>query len=80
MQSISAFLDIAKFADFWFKNADISKTQGDRHVIHISFGSPLVRHNCTKFHHCRICVTDFMEEGGGFAHPIREQPQKAHPE
>ena len=41
MQSISVFLDIAKFADFWLKNADTSKTQGDCHVIDISFGSPL---------------------------------------
>ena len=24
MQSISAFLDKAKFADFWWKNADVS--------------------------------------------------------
>ena len=26
MQSISTFLDIAKFADFWWKNADLSIT------------------------------------------------------
>ena len=28
MQSISAFLNIAKFADFRRKNADVSRTQG----------------------------------------------------
>ena len=27
MQSISVFLDITKFADFWEKNADVSRTQ-----------------------------------------------------
>ena len=24
---------------------------------------PYVRHNCAKFHHCKICVKDFREEG-----------------
>ena len=24
-----------------------------------------VRYNCVKFHHCRICVTDFMNGWGG---------------
>ena len=62
MQTISAFLDIAKFADFRWKNADVSRTQGMCHVIHIFFGFPLVeRCNCAKFHHCRICVRDFLE-------------------
>ena len=28
MQSISAVLDIAKFADFWRKNTDVGRTQG----------------------------------------------------
>ena len=37
MQSISVFLDIAKFADFWLKNADISRTQEVCDVIHIIF-------------------------------------------
>ena len=37
MQSLSVFLDIAKFADFWWKNADVSRTQGVHHVIHIFF-------------------------------------------
>ena len=27
MQSISLFLDITKSADFWWKNADVSKAQ-----------------------------------------------------
>ena len=40
-----------------------------------------VRYNCTKFHQCRICATDFWE-GRPFcppppaAHSILEQPQK----
>ena len=43
MQSISVFLDIVKFADFQRKNVDVSKTQGVCHVIHIFFGSSLVK-------------------------------------
>ena len=39
MESISVFLDIAKFADFRLKNADVSRTQGMSHVIHIVFGT-----------------------------------------
>ena len=41
MQSITVFLDIAKFADFLLKNADVSRTQGVCHVIHIFFKSSL---------------------------------------
>ena len=41
MQSISVFLDIAKFADLSWKNADVSRTQGVCHVIYIFFGSSL---------------------------------------
>ena len=41
MKSISVFLDIAKFANFRWKNADVSKTQGVYHVIIIFFGSYL---------------------------------------
>ena len=40
---------------------------------------PWVKYNCAKFHHCRICVTDFRE-GGPFCHTsIREQPRKSPP-
>ena len=39
---------------------------------------PLVRYNCAKFHHCRICVPDFRKAGAQKAPlPIREQPQKS---
>ena len=41
IQSTSVFLDIAKFADFRCKNADVSRTQGACYVIHIFFGSSL---------------------------------------
>ena len=41
MQSIYVFLDIAKFADFQLKIADVSGTQGVCPVIHIFFGSLL---------------------------------------
>ena len=43
MQSISVFLDIAKFADFRSKSADVSKTQGVCHVTQICFGSSLCK-------------------------------------
>ena len=39
MQSVSVFLDIAKIADFWWKNANLSGTQVVCHVIDVSFGS-----------------------------------------
>ena len=41
MQSIFVFCDIAKVAAFWWKNADVSRTQGVCQMIHISFGSSL---------------------------------------
>ena len=40
-QSTPSFLDVAKFADFWWKYADVSRTQGLCHVIYIFFGSSL---------------------------------------
>ena len=41
MESLSVFLDIVKLADFRRKNADIGRTQGVCHVIHIFFESLL---------------------------------------
>ena len=41
MQSISVFLDIAKFADFWSKNADVSRIQDMCLIIHTFFRSSL---------------------------------------
>ena len=43
MESISVFLDIAKFADFRLKNADVSRTQRVCQVIDVFFGSSLVK-------------------------------------
>ena len=41
MESISVFQDIAKFADFWWKNTDSSRMHGLCHVSHIFFGYSL---------------------------------------
>ena len=41
IKSVAVFLDIAKFYDFRWKNADVSRTQGVCHVIHIFFGFSL---------------------------------------
>ena len=62
MQSISIFLDMAKFVDFWWKTADASRTQGVCHVIYIFLDLVSITYKCAKSYHCRICVTNFMEE------------------
>ena len=36
---VSVFLDIAKFPDFQWKNADAGRTQAVCHLINIYFGS-----------------------------------------
>ena len=41
MQSVAVFPDILKIADFRWKNADVSRTQGVCHVIYVFFGSSL---------------------------------------
>ena len=41
MQSIYVFLDIPKITDFWWKNANVSRTQGVRHVIYMFLRSTL---------------------------------------
>ena len=47
MQSISVFLDVTKFANFCWKNADVSRTQSVCHVIYMLFGSSLGKvYNC----------------------------------
>ena len=45
------------------KYVDVSKTEVMYHVIYIFFRSTLGKDNRAKFHHCRICVADFREEG-----------------
>ena len=49
MLSVSVFLDIIKFADFWWKDADVSRTQGVCNVIHIFFGSSLGKVQLSSF-------------------------------
>ena len=61
MQSTSVFVNITKVADFHWKNADDSRVQGVRYVIYIFLDLLSVKYNCAKFHHCRICVTDFRK-------------------
>ena len=41
MQSIPVFPNITKIANFWSKNADVSRTQGVCHVIYVFFESSL---------------------------------------
>ena len=36
------------------------------------------KYKCAKFRYCRICLTD-IRQGGPFR-PIRESPEKVHPE
>ena len=41
MKSIYVFLDITKVTDFRWKNADVNRSQGVRHVTYMFFGSSL---------------------------------------
>ena len=71
------FLDIAKFGDFRWKNVDISRTEGVCHVTHTFFGCFFkARCKYTKFHHCRICMTDFRER---VPSPSPPRPLALHP-
>ena len=58
IQSVSVSLDIAKFDDFWWKNADASRTQ---EVLIYFLNLLYVRYNCAKFHHCKTWVTGFKK-------------------
>ena len=78
MQSNSVFLNIAKFADFWWKMLMSAELKGCVTWFINFLDLHWLRYNCAKFHHCRIFVIDFMK-GGLFAppFPIREQPRKS---
>ena len=82
MKSTSVFLDITKVADFWWKNADVSRIDGVHHVIYIFFWSSLGKVQLSQISSLwDIC--DRFYEGGLFASSpcsISEQPQKDHPE
>ena len=72
MQSISVFPDITKLL-----------ISGEKMTCVTSFifvlDLLLVRFNCAKSHHCRICVREFRD-GGLFAlSPFVSSPKKAHP-
>ena len=41
MQSLSVFREKPKFADSWWKSADVRRTQGMSHLICIFFGPSL---------------------------------------
>ena len=51
-------------------------------MIYVFLGSSLGKVKLAKFHHCRICVTDFRD--GGIPPPPTlssvSSPEKAHPE
>ena len=51
-----------KFDDSWWKNADEWNSRDMSHDLHI-FWIFLGKDNFAKFHHCRICVTDFKDGG-----------------
>ena len=64
---------MTKFADLRWKNADVSRNQGASTWLINLLDLLWVRYNCAKFHHCRICVTDFRE----WAFPPPSHPWEA---
>ena len=76
MHSIFVFLDLAKFADFRWKNGDVSRTQGVCHVIHIHFGPSVDK---VYFVPSFIIVGYVWQilRREAFLPAIREQPQKS---
>ena len=77
MHSIYVFLDITKFADFQWKILMSAILWGCVTWFIYFLDIFYVRYNYAKFHHCRICVKDFREEGFlPLPPPIREQPRK----
>ena len=64
----------------WFmaKKSHVRRNQGVCHVIHRFLDLLLVRYNCAKFYHCRICVRDSRERRGGcFFCPTPSRPWTA---
>ena len=76
MQSISVFLDITKLADFWRKNANISRSQEVCHVIHIFFKSSLGKSIAVPGFIIVGYVWQILGRGSLFGATIREQPRK----
>ena len=53
---------MTKISDFWWKNTDVSRTEGVCHMIYIFFGSFLEKIlKSAKFHPCGICMIGFRE-------------------
>ena len=50
------------------------------HVNHNFSDLFQVRYNCAKFHHCKICVTDFRKGEPFWPTPSVKSSEKAHPE
>ena len=74
MQSISVFLDITKFTYFLLKNAEVSRTQGACHVIHIFFGSSLGKVKLSQASSLQdMCDRSYGGGGGVFLHDCRYQ-------
>ena len=67
IQFVPVFSDITKITYFWWKIADVNKTQG---VCHVSTYFLDLRHNCAKFHHSGICVRDFRDPWTAPKRPI----------
>ena len=70
LQSILVFLDITKVAIFGEKMLNSKGVSRDICFLDLLY----VRYNCAKFHHCRMCVTDFRERF--FLLSIHEQVRK----
>ena len=54
MQSIPVFHFVTKMANFWLKNADVSRTQVVCHMMFVFFGLYSGKYNCAKFHRLAI--------------------------
>ena len=79
-QSIPVFLDIVKLADFRWKNADISKTQGVCHVIN-RFLDLLEEGVTVSIFFIVGYEWLILGRGGGFwPPPFLSSPKKANPE
>ena len=69
-----------KVANFWLKML-MSAGLEECPVIYMFSGPFLgIRHNCTKFHHCKISVTNFRRGGGMFDPPSVSSPENFLPE
>ena len=78
MQSISVFLDMTKVANFWWKNADASRSQDVCHMIYL-FGSFLAGLGITMPSFITVgSVTDFKNAFSTLSPPSVSSPEKVH--